>query len=46
MIAWSRSLLEKLIVAQLVKIFLAFSGTPMVHYRIHKSDILYHAQSR
>jgi len=33
---WSTSLLEKLTGFQLVKKFLAFYGTPKVHYLIHK----------
>ena len=33
---WCRVLLEKLTGLQLVKKFLAFHGTPKVHYRTHK----------
>jgi hypothetical protein len=39
-IPWSRVLLEKLTVPQLVKKSLAFYGAQEVHYRIHKNLLL------
>jgi hypothetical protein len=37
---WSRAVLERLSVVQLLNIFPAFYGTPNVHYRVHKGPPL------
>jgi hypothetical protein len=37
---WIWDLLEKIIVAQLVKKSITFYGTPKFHYRVHKSPAL------